>query len=262
MDVLILLASGAVAGMFAGLLGIGGGIIIVPVLAMVFTSQGVSLDVQMHVAIGTSLATIVITSLSSIRAHHKHKAIDWSVVRVIAIGVFIGGFIGAGVAKMIEGEDLKLIFSIFMFLIAAQMYFGNTTKPHRTLPKTAGMIIAGTSIGTVSSLMGVGGGSMSVPFLTWCNVSIRKAVATSSAIGFPIAVAGTIGFIVTGWVVPERPVLSIGYVNLPAFISIVVASVLSAPLGAWIAHRIAPLILKRIFAVFLVILAVRMFMAL
>lgn len=262
MDVLFLLASGAVAGMFAGLLGIGGGIIIVPVLAMVFTSQGVSLDVQMHVAIGTSLATIVITSLSSIRAHHKHNAIDWPVVRVIAIGVFIGGFIGAGVAKMIVGEDLKLIFSIFMFLIAAQMYFGNTTKPHRTLPKTSGMIIAGTSIGTVASLMGVGGGSMSVPFLTWCNVSIRKAVATSSAIGFPIAVAGTIGFIVTGWAVPERPVMSIGYVNLPAFISIVVASVLSAPLGAWIAHRIAPVILKRVFAGFLVILGTRMLLTL
>jgi len=258
MDILFLLASGAVAGMFAGLLGIGGGIIIVPVLAMVFTSQGVSIDVLMHVAIGTSLATIVITSLSSIRAHHKHQAIDWQVVRVITIGVFVGGLIGAAVAKIISGEDLKLIFSIFMFLIAAQMYFGNTTKAHRTLPAKPGMILAGVSIGTVASLMGVGGGSMTVPFFTWCNVSIRKAVATSSAIGFPIAVAGTIGFIISGWSVADRPVMSIGYVNLPAFISIVVASVLSAPLGAWIAHRISPVILKRIFAAFLVILGIRM----
>ena len=262
MEILILLASGAVAGMFAGLLGIGGGIIIVPVLVMVFTSQGVSLDVQMHVAIGTSLATIVITSLSSIRAHHKHNAIDWPVVRVIAVGVFLGGFLGAAVAKLIAGEDLKLIFSIFMFLIAAQMYFGNTSKPHRTLPGTTGMITAGISIGTIASLMGVGGGSMSVPFLTWCNMSIRKAVATSAAIGFPIALSGTLGFIVTGWAVAERPVMSFGYVNLPAFISIVIASVLSAPLGAWIAHRIAPVILKRVFAAFLVILGIRMLMTL
>ena len=258
MEILFLLASGAVAGMFAGLLGIGGGIIIVPVLAMVFTSQGVSIDVLMHVAIGTSLATIVITSLSSIRAHQKHQAIDWSVVRVITIGLFIGGLIGAAIAKLIPGEDLKLIFSIFMFLIAAQMYFGNTTKPHRTLPNKPGMIFAGTAIGTIASLMGVGGGSMSVPFFTWCNMSIRNAVATSSAVGFPIAVAGTIGFIVTGWSEVDRPVMSFGYVNLPALFSIVVASVLSAPLGAWIAHRISPVILKRIFAAFLVILGIRM----
>lgn len=261
MDVLILLASGAVAGMFAGLLGIGGGVIIVPVLAMVFTSQGVSIDVLMHVAIGTSLATIVITSLSSIRAHHKHKAIDWGVVRVITIGLFIGGLIGAVIAKLIPGEDLKLIFSIFMFLISAQMYFGNTTEAHRTLPNKPGMILAGTGIGTVASLMGVGGGSMSVPFFTWCNMSIRNAVATSSAVGFPIAVAGTIGFIFTGWSAVDRPVMSVGYVNLPALISIVVASVLSAPLGAWIAHRISPVILKRIFAGFLLILGVRMILS-
>jgi len=258
MDVLFLLASGAVAGMFAGLLGIGGGIIIVPVLAMVFTSQGVSIDVLMHVAIGTSLATIVITSLSSIRAHHKHQAINWRVVRVISTGVFVGGLIGAAIAKIISGEDLKLIFSIFMFLIAAQMYFGNVAKPHRTLPNKTGMFIAGSSIGTVASLMGVGGGSMAVPFLTWCNMNIRNAVATSSAIGFPIALAGTIGFIITGWSVADRPVMSFGYVNLPAFISIVIASVLSAPLGAWVAHRISPVILKRIFSAFLVILGIRM----
>ncbi len=262
MDILILLASGAVAGMFAGLLGIGGGIIIVPVLAMVFTSQGVSIDVLMHVAIGTSLATIVITSLSSIRAHHKHKAIDWPVVRVIATGVFVGGLVGAVIAKLIPGEDLKFIFSIFMLLIAAQMYFGNEAKAHRTLPHKFGMLVAGTSIGSIASLMGVGGGSMSVPFLTWCNMNIRKAVATSSAIGFPIAVAGTIGFIVTGWSVADRPVMSFGYVNLPAFLSIVVASVLFAPIGAWIAHRISPVILKRIFAAFLVVLGTRMLMTL
>lgn len=261
MDILFLLGMGAVAGMFAGLLGIGGGVIIVPVLAMVFKSQGVNIDVLMHVAIGTSLATIVITSLSSIRAHHKRGAIDWSVVKVISVGVFIGGLLGAVIAKMIAGEDLKLIFAIFMFLIAAQMFFGNASKPHRTLPKTVGMYSAGGVIGTIASLMGVGGGSMSVPFLTWCNMSIRNAVATSSAIGFPIAVSGTLGFIISGWAVAERPVMSIGFVNLPAFFSIVVASTLFAPLGAWIAHRVSPVLLKRIFAGFLLVLGIRMLLS-
>lgn len=249
---------GGLAGMFAGLLGIGGGIIIVPVLVVVFTAQGVSIDVLMHVAIGTSLATIIVTSLSSIRSHQKHQAIEWSVVRLMSVGVFSGGLLGATIAKFIPGDALKTIFSIFMFLIAGQMFFGNAAKPHRMLPRKPGLVFSGTLIGVIAALMGVGGGSLSVPFLTWCNMNIRKAVATSAAIGFPIAVSGTLGFIVTGWSVADRPVMSLGYVNLPAFISIVIASVLSAPLGAWIAHRIPPATLKKVFAVFLLILAIKM----
>jgi uncharacterized membrane protein YfcA len=186
LDVLILIGMGAIAGTLAGLLGIGGGIIIVPVLALVFTAQGVSPDVFMHVSIGTSLATIVITSLSSIRAHQRHNAIHWPVFRRITPGIIVGGLLGAGLAKLIPGEELRLIFGIFMLVVAAQMIFGNTAKPHRQLPKTAGMLVAGTAIGTMASLMGVGGGSMSVPFLTWCNMAIREAVATSAAIGLPV----------------------------------------------------------------------------
>ena len=261
MDILFLLVSGAVAGMFSGLLGIGGGIIIVPVLAMVFSSQGVNIDVLMHTAIGTSLATIVVTSLSSIRAHQKHKAINWTVVKMISVGIVAGGFIGAGVAKLIGGEDLKFIFSIFMLLIALQMFFGNESKPHRRLPEKIGMVLAGTSIGSIASLMGVGGGSMSVPFLTWCNMNIRNAVATSAAIGLPLSVSGTLGFIIMGWGVSERPVMSLGYINFPAFISIVIASVAFAPIGAWIAHRVSPVILKRIFAAFLLMIGIRMLLA-
>lgn len=258
MEVLVLLGMGAIAGTLAGLLGIGGGIIIVPVLVMVFQAQGTSIDVLMHVSIGTSLATIVITSLSSIRAHQKHHAINWQVFRTITPGILIGGLLGAAAANMIPGKDLKLIFALFMLLIAAQMYFGNASKPHRQLPATTGMLFAGTLIGSMASLMGVGGGSMSVPFLTWCNMEIRKAVATSSAIGLPIAIAGTVGFIFTGWDVAERPVWSVGFVNLPAFLSIVVASTVFAPVGARITHRISPVLLKRIFAVFLLILGLRM----
>jgi len=261
MDIIFMLAVGALAGLSAGLLGIGGGIIIVPALAIVFEAQQLDIDVLMHLAIGTSLATIVITSLSSVRAHHKKQVIDWSVVRVMAIGVFVGGISGAVLANFIQGKDLKLAFSIFIFLIAAQMYFSNKIKAHRKLPaKTAMVSIAGI-IGMISSLMGVGGGSMSVPFLTWCNVGIRKAVAISSAIGFPIAVSGTIGFIIIGWDVPDRPGMSLGFVYLPAFLSIVVSSTLFAPVGAWLAHRLPVDMLRRFFIVFLLILALRMLLS-
>lgn len=257
MEVLILLGMGAVAGTLAGLLGIGGGIIIVPVLALVFNAQGVSTDVLMHVSIGTSLATIVITSLSSIRAHQQHQAIQWDVFRRITPGILIGGLLGAGIAKIIPGNELRLIFGIFMLFVATQMIFGNTTKPHRQLPGAMGMSIAGTLIGTMSSLMGVGGGSMSVPFLTWCNMAIRQAVATSAAIGLPIAIAGVGGFIITGWGVEHRPIWSLGYVNLPAFLSIIVASTLFAPVGARITHRISPRRLRQIFGYFLLILSIK-----
>jgi uncharacterized membrane protein YfcA len=248
---------GAIAGTLAGLLGIGGGIIIVPVLALVFSAQGISTDVLMHVSIGTSLATIVITSISSIRAHQQHQAIQWSVFRSMTPGIVAGGLLGAGVAKLIGGEELRLIFGIFMLFVATQMIFGNTSKPHRQLPKTTGMLTAGVLIGTLSSLMGVGGGSMSVPFLTWCNMGIRHAIATSSAIGLPIAIAGVTGFIVAGWGVEHRPIMSVGFVNMPAFFSIVVASTLFAPVGARITHRISPNRLKLFFGYFLLILSVK-----
>jgi len=257
LDVLILIGVGALAGTLAGLLGIGGGIIIVPVLALIFDSQGISADVLMHVSIGTSLATIVITSLSSIRAHQQHQAIHWSVFRQITPGILFGAFMGAVIAKFISGPDLRLIFGIFMLFVAAQMMFGNTTKPHRQLPKTPGMLLAGSAIGTMSSLMGVGGGSMSVPFLTWCNMSIRHAVATSAAIGLPIAIAGTAGFVITGWGLEHRPVWSLGFVNIPAFSSIIAASILFAPVGARITHRISPRRLRMFFGIFLLILSIK-----
>ena len=261
MELLILLSMGAVAGTHAGLLGIGGGIIIVPVLALVFQQQGVSIDVLMHVSIGTSLATIVVTSLSSIRAHQQHGAIDWSVFKRITPGIIVGGFLGSVIADAIPGAELRVVFAIFMFMVATQMMIAGTPAPHRTLPQTPGMVGAGVIIGTIAALMGVGGGSMSVPFLNWCNMHIRRAVATSAAIGLPIALAGTAGFMLTGWGSEARPPWSVGYVNLPAFTGIVVASILFAPLGAKLAHTIPPKLLKRIFAVLLYVLGVRMLLA-
>lgn len=261
MELLILLSMGALAGTLAGLLGIGGGVIIVPVLAMVFQHQGVAIDVLMHVSIGTSLATIVVTSLSSIRAHQKRGAIDWSVFRRITPGIIVGGFLGSVLADAIPGEELRVLFAIFMFLVATQMMIAGTPAPHRKLPPWPGMLTAGVVIGAVASLMGVGGGAMSVPFMTWCNVHIRQAVATSAAIGFPIAVAGAAGFMITGWGNELLPPWSAGYISLPAFTGIVVASILFAPLGAKLAHTIPPTLLKRIFAVLLYILGTRMLLA-
>jgi len=261
MELLILLSKGAVAGTLAGLLGIGGGIIIVPVLALVFRNQGVPIDVLMHVSIGTSLATIVVTSLSSIRAHQKRGAIDWSVFRRITPGILFGALFGAVLADAIPGAELRTLFAIFMFLVATQMMIAGTPAPHRKLPGRPGMLGAGVVIGTIAALMGVGGGSMSVPFLTWCNVHIRQAVATSAAIGLPIALAGTAGFIFTGWGSDALPAWSLGYVNLPAFTGIVIASILFAPLGARLAHTIPPKLLKRIFAVLLYVLGARILLS-
>jgi len=258
-DIIILLGMGAVAGVLAGLLGVGGGIIIVPVLILVFEHQGVSAQVLMHTALGTSLATIVITSISSIRSHQTHHAILWTVFRFMTPGILLGAFLGALLARIVPGENLRIAFGVFMLIVAAQMIFGATAKPHRQLPKRAGMLLVGTFIGALASLMGVGGGTMSVPFLTWCNVSIHNAVATSAAIGLPIALAGVTGFIITGWTVTDRPPFSIGYVNVPAFASIVIASMLFAPVGAKITHRISAKRLKMFFGLFLLLLSFKIF---
>ncbi|MDH5361253.1 MAG: sulfite exporter TauE/SafE family protein [Gammaproteobacteria bacterium] len=258
MDLLFLLSMGAIAGMLAGLLGIGGGIVIVPVLAIVFATQGVDPAVLMHVAVGTSLGTIVVTSLSSMRAHQKRGAIVWGTFRQITPGIIIGTLFGAWVAKQIPGEDLKLMFALFMLLVASQMAMGMASKPHTQLPGRVGMSVTGVLIGIVSAIMGIGGGSMSVPFLTYCNMAVKNAVATSAAIGLPIAVSGALGFVISGWDVALRPEMSLGYINLPAFLGIVVASTLFAPLGARLAHSLPDLVLKRFFAVFLAVLGLKL----
>ena len=256
-DLIILIITGGVAGILAGLLGIGGGILIVPVLVFVFRYQGVDPTIIMHMAIGTSLATIVITSLSSIREHQAHGAIIWSIVKLIAPSIIIGAFLGAAIANALPSVSLRLIFAPFMLLVAFQMVFVHSPKPQRQLPQKSGMFLTGGIIGSLCSILGIGGGSLSVPFMTFCNVSVRKAVATSAAIGFPIALAGTIGFIVSGWNVDVLPEWNLGYINLKAALSIVIASVLTAPLGAKLTHIMPVNLLKKVFAVLLVIVAIK-----
>ena len=260
MDILMLVVMGGVAGMMAGLLGIGGGALIVPVIVIVLEGQGVNPNIIMHSALGTSLATIVFTAISSIIAHHRRGAVDWPIFRRIAPGIIVGTLLGSAVADALSSHVLKVMFVVFMFAVAVQMSRGTmTTEAHaRHLPGRVGMSIAGGIIGIASALFGIGGGSMSVPFMTWCGVAAKRAVATSAAIGLPIAVSGAVGFIVAGWNAPGLPPYSFGYVVLPAFAGIVVASAVAAPFGARLAHRLSDAVLRRIFAVFVTLLGLRM----
>ena len=255
---LLYLALGAFAGLMAGLLGVGGGLIIVPVLAGIFQHQQMSAAVIMHLAIGTSLATIVVTSVSSVRAHHQRGAVLWPVVWRLTPGIVIGAWLGAAVADALPSAVLSKIFAVFVLVVAAQMAFGAKPAPHRELPGAPGMLATGGVIGAVSAIVGIGGGSLTVPFLTWCNTPMRQAVATSAACGLPIALAGAIGFIVTGLNAAELPAWSLGYVYGPALVGVAFASMLSAPLGAKLAHTLPAEVLKKVFAVFLMLIGVKM----
>jgi len=255
---LLYLALGAFAGLMAGLLGVGGGLIIVPVLAGIFQHQQMSAAVIMHLAIGTSLATIVVTSVSSVRAHHQRGAVLWPVVWRLTPGIVIGAWLGAVVADALPSAVLSKIFAVFVLVVAAQMAFGAKPAPHRELPGAPGMLATGGVIGAVSAIVGIGGGSLTVPFLTWCNTPMRQAVATSAACGLPIALAGAIGFIVTGLNAAELPAWSLGYVYGPALVGVAFASMLSAPLGAKLAHTLPAEVLKKVFAVFLMLIGVKM----
>jgi uncharacterized membrane protein YfcA len=255
-------ALGGVGGILAGLMGVGGGIVIVPALVWLFTAQGFSPDHIQHMAVGTSLATIVFTSLSSTRAHHGKEAVTWRTVVQIAPGIVAGTLAGAWVASLISTRFLRGIFVVFIYYVSVQMLAKITVRPHRQLPGTAGMFGTGGVIGVVSSLVGIGGGSMSVPFMLWCNVPMRTAIGTSAAIGLPIALAGTVGNILTGWGVPALPSLSLGFVYLPALLGISLVSMFTAPLGARLAHALPVALLRSGFAVFLLIVGTKMLIGL
>jgi uncharacterized membrane protein YfcA len=252
------LGIGLVAGFIAGLLGVGGGLILVPVLSWVYAHQGFPAEYNIHLALGTSLATIVLTSLSSLRAHHGHGAVRWQIVRRITPGIVAGTLAGAIAAAWLPDFGLRVFFTIFLFYAATQMLFGVKPKAHRQLPGWPGMTAAGTVIGTVSSWVGIGGGTLSVPFMTWCNVRFQEAIGTSAAIGFPIAVSGTVGYALSGQAAQGLPEWSLGFVYLPALAAIAAMSMISAPWGARLTHSLPVAKLKRIFAGMLYLLAVRM----
>lgn len=252
------LALGAFAGFLAGLLGVGGGLVIVPVLAFLFAAQHFNDANILHLALGTSLASILFTSVSSVRAHHAHHAVDWPIVRGIAPGIITGTLLGSVLAAQLSTLALKLFFVAFLFYAATQMLLDIRPKAHRQLPGIAGMFGAGNIIGAVSSLVGIGGGTLSVPFMLWCNMAMHRAIGTSAAIGFPIAIAGAVGYAANGLAANNLPQYSLGFVYLPALAGIVLASIMTAPLGARTAHRLPVKKLKKIFAVLLYLLGARM----
>lgn len=252
------MAVGLIAGILAGLLGVGGGLVIVPMLVFCFVKQGLQPEAIMHLALGTSLASIMFTSISSFMSHHRRGAVDWAIVRRIVPGILIGTFLGTFVASRLSTNFLKGFFAVFLYSVATQMIFNKKPKPSRGIPDNTGMTCVGGGIGVASALVGIGGGSLSVPFMLWWNVAAHRAIGTSAAIGFPIAIAGAIGYIINGLKAASLPTYCLGYVYLPALAGIAVASVLSAPLGAKLAHALPVNQLKRIFAIFLYLIATKM----
>ena len=252
------LALGAGAGLLAGLLGVGGGLVIVPVLTWLYEAQGIPAPVILHLALGTSLASIMFTSLSSLRAHHDRGAVNWQIFRRVSPGILAGTFFGSWVAAQLSSRFLKGFFVAFLYYVALQMLLDKKPEPTRQLPGIPGMIGVGGLIGGISSLVGIGGGSMSVPFMVWCNVAMHHAIGTSAAIGFPIALAGAVGYAVNGIAAGNPVPASIGFVYLPALCGIAIASIMTAPIGARLAHTLPVARLKKAFALLLIIMGTRM----
>lgn len=261
-DIGLYLLTGIFAGLASGLLGIGGGIIIVPVLYFIFVSQAIDqgqpAEYVMHMALATSLATIVITSISSAYAHHKKKAVLWRIAYRLTPGILVGAWLGGIVASHLETTPLRYAFGFFELLVALHLLLNHQLKQHSTSINTIKSVLGGGIIGAVSAIVGIGGGTLTVPFLHWHKVSIKNAVATSAACGFPIAIAGTASYIYHGWQLPGLPEFSLGFVNLTAFIFIIITSFSMAPVGAKLAHHLPEDILRKVFAIFLLLISLKM----
>ena len=251
MELLLYLLLGAAAGVLAGLFGVGGGLIIVPVLVFSFAAQGMPAEILTHLAVGTSLATIVFTSINSALEHQRQGAVRWPLFRWLSLGILFGAALGALTAAAIEGGWLQKIIGVFALVIAAQMALDLKPRASRAVPGKPGLAAAGGVIGWASAIFGIGGGSLTVPFLVWRSVPMQQAVATSAACGLPIALAGALSFVATGWGNPQLPPWSVGFVYLPALVGIAVTSMFFARFGARLAHRLSPRLLKRLFALLL-----------
>ncbi|WP_235041716.1 sulfite exporter TauE/SafE family protein [Vreelandella profundi] len=251
-------ALGGFVGLMAGLLGIGGGGIMVPILTSLFVLQGVPHEHLAHLALGTAMAAIIPASTASLLSHHRHEAVRWDIVRFITPGILVGTFLATFVAALIPTRSLAIFFACFMVLMSIQMLINVKPKPSRSLPSPVGVSGVGLGIGGISALVAIGGGSLTVPFLTWCNVTLPRAIGTSAAVGLPIALAGALGYIINGWGVSGLPDATLGFVYLPAFLLMAPFSILMAPIGAKLAHKLPVALLKRVFAFLLMGLALQM----
>lgn len=252
------LAIGALVGFMAGLLGIGGGMILVPILVFVFGASGFSGEHIMHLALATAMATIPFTSLSSVRAHHARGGVDWKIVRGMLPGLALGAALGTLVAGSIPGRPLAIFFAAFIFYAATSMFFDLTPKGKRALPGLPGLALAGTVVSFLASFLAAGAAFMTIPFMLWCSVPLKRAVGTAGAIGFPLSLAASVGYVLAGMAASGLPHYSLGYVYLPAMGMIALLSVLTAPLGARLSHRMPVKRLRIVFAVTLYGLAARM----
>ncbi|SDH69079.1 sulfite exporter TauE/SafE family protein [Nitrosomonas sp. Nm132] len=256
---LVYLLLGGTIGFLAGLLGIGGGLVMVPALTFIFTAQDFPPERILHLALGTTMATIVFTSLASLRMHHAHGAVNWWIVKYLSPGIILGTLVGSTLAGSLSTQALGIIFVIFIYYAATQMWLKIRPTSSHVLPGKVGMIVVGSLIGVLSSLVAIGGGLLTVPFLSMCNVKLQYAIGTAAAVGFPIAVAGTLGYIINGMLQAQSlPDSSLGYVYLPALGWIAIASMLTAPLGARVTHSMQSATLRKIFVILLYFLGTKM----
>lgn len=249
---------GAVAGLIAGIFGLGGGIIIVPTLIFTFSYLHFPPEVATHLAVGTSVASIAFTSLSAIYVHHRKFAINWSLAIKLSSGMIIGGLIGASLAEVLSGTILQRFFALYAFMVALQMWFSWQPKASLTLPSRFGCGVLGAAIGTISGLFGIAGGSLVIPILTLYRIKITEAIATASVTGFPIALSGACGYLIMGWNNPHLPDDSLGYIYWPALLGIILTSTSFAKIGAKLAHRLDPKLLKKMLSIILLLVACKL----
>lgn len=243
------------------MLGVGGGLIIVPALAFIFNFLNFDANLIMPMALATSLATIIITSISSIRAHQKKQAILWKIFFLISPAILFGAFAGGVFAAQLPSHILQIVFGIYALLVALQLLSGKQPAEDSRQLGNGTHLLAGSLIGAISSIVGIGGGSMTVPYLLWGSVPLRNAVATSSAVGLPIAVAGVAGYLSSSLWIKPLPIYSVGYVYLPAFFTVILTSTMMAPLGARLAHTLPVATLKKIFALLMVVIGLKMLLS-
>lgn len=256
--ILLYIALGAFVGFMSGLLGVGGGGILVPVLTLIFSWQAISADNSVHLALGTSLACMIISSTASMRAHAALGAVVWRVAAGMAPGIMLGAFLATQVAASVNPTWVALFFALFMAVVAAQLFLGWRPQPGRAPTTVGGLLAAGAGIGSVSALAAVGGGFLALAYLGYKNVEAKKAIGTTAAIGFPIAITGTVGYLISGWSQTAAYPYTLGFIYVPAFLAVSIASTAAAPLGARLAHNLPEAALKRIFAVVSLVLSVTM----
>jgi uncharacterized membrane protein YfcA len=243
----------------AGMLGIGGGLLLVPALLFLFEAQGFPAEQLMQLALGTTMATIILTALSSLRKHHQHGAVNWRVVLTITPGILVGTGLGAFSISHASTTFLGMFFTLFVYFSAALILLDVRPAPSRQVPGTSGISMFGVFAGWISSMVSIGGGTVVVPFLTWCNLPLKHAIGTSAAIGFPIAVGGTLGYILNGLNVPALPPNTLGFVHLPAVLWVALSGIITALLGAKATHRMNTHLLRKLFAVLLLAIATQLF---